>query len=138
MKIQRRPSAEHKLFWRTFSKYFIGIVLGGLLAFSIFVVKDFYFYHLRSVDGQLSTITISEIVSDSRSWHKTDLYVERVLSKASVPKVKFLLYKALSLLWLSQRFEKIILSIMLGSAVGALTIMAIQHITPHRTAISPP
>jgi hypothetical protein len=138
MKIQRRPSAKPKLFWKTFTKYFVGIMIGGLLAFSIFVVKDFFFYHLLSYDGHVIKQTLSQIICDSKSWHETEVAIEKTLSKASVPKVKFLLYEALSLLWLRQRFEKIITSIILGSSVGALFIMAIQHIKPARIAISPP
>ncbi|MBS1953744.1 MAG: hypothetical protein JST89_06160 [Cyanobacteria bacterium SZAS-4] len=127
MKIQPRLSAEPKLFWKKFTKYFIGIVLGGLLALSVFVVKDFFFYHLRSSDGHVVAQTLNEIVCDSKSWRKVEFEIERAVSKDSVPRAKALVYEALVLLWLCQRSEKIIISILLGSTFGALLIMVIDR-----------
>ncbi len=136
MKIQRRHSAEPKLFWKKFTKYLIGIVLGGLFALLVFVVKDFYSYHLQSPDGYVAP-TLSEIACDSK-WHKMEVEVERVVSKDSVPKVKVLMYEIIALVWMYQRGEKMIISILFGSTFGALLVMVIQRIRTSRITIPPP
>ncbi len=124
MKIQRRNSMQCSSLKTNVYPYCISIVLGALLALSFFVIKDFFFYHIRTPDRKVLSTSVHDTVCDPSFSHE----LQRFVSKENVPRASLLVYEVLFLLWLCDRGDKLIRSIIIGSSVGAIVTMASKQI----------
>ena len=122
MKIRHRNSIQPTTSRKSIYQYCISILLGAMLAVSIFVIKDFFSYHVHLKDGGVLKASIHEVFCASTEG------LEKFVPKKNVPKVSILFYEALILTWLYQRADKTISSLLFGGSVGAMVTMARKQI----------
>lgn len=98
--------------------FFVSVVLSGLLALAAFVVRDFFYCHIRCNDGT-SRWTASEIVK-APYWDEEQSF----FLKKDLPKVRLLIYEGVFLLWIRQRADSLFHAIFIGSSIGMAIALA--------------
>ncbi len=61
MKIQRSFNKQPVACRKSIHHYCISILLGAMFAASVFVIKDFFFYHIHSDTGEELKASINEV-----------------------------------------------------------------------------